>query len=118
MMSESCPSCRPVPEASRWKKFGAWAGLLFFCPCHLPITIGGFLVILSASGLPIAASWGRPLLYAVFGLSFVFLLVVLIRMAMRKRDQERHREEEHAFHEAPSRLEATRPAGQAVPTES
>lgn len=78
---------------------GAWTGLILFCPCHLPLTIAGLLVILSASGLPIAESWGRPLLYAFFGGSFVFFLVLLMRMLSKQRDRQREQEAEHALHE-------------------
>lgn len=97
-MKENCLACRPAEEGGRWKKFGAWTGLIFFCPCHLPLTITGLLVVLTAAGIPIAGSWGKPLLYGVFGVSFVFFLVVVLRMVMRKRDQERAREAEHAIH--------------------
>lgn len=100
-MSETCPACRPMESHSRWKKFGAWVGVVFFCPCHLPVTIAGMLVLLSATGVPIAESWGRPLVYGVFVLSFLFFVIVLIRMAARRRDRERHMEDEHALHSAP-----------------
>lgn len=98
-MSEKCAACRPIQSESRWKRFGAWTGLILFCPCHLPLTIAGLLVILSASGLPIADSWGRPLLYAIFGGSFLFFLILVFRMVSRHRARERERAAEHALHE-------------------
>ena len=98
-MSDDCSACKVLPAESRWKKFAAWTGLIFFCPCHLPLTIAGLILIISASGIPIADSWGRPLLYAVFGGAFVFFLVLVLRMVSRRRELERERDAEHALHE-------------------
>lgn len=95
---EACSRCRPAPTQGRFKRVGAWAGILLFCPCHLPLTIAGLLVMLSAAGLPGSAPWIRPLLFALFGASFVSFVVVLLRMAMRRREQDRVQEIEHEAH--------------------
>lgn len=97
-MTEDCSACAPIQGESRWKKFGAWTGLILFCPCHLPLTIAGLILMISAAGVPIADSWGRPLLYAVFGGSFLFFLIMVVRMVSRHRERERAQEEAHAKH--------------------
>ncbi len=99
-MTEDCTTCKAIPTASRWRKFAAWTGLIFFCPCHLPLTIAGLILIISASGIPIGDSWGRPLLYAIFGGAFVFFLLIVLRMVSRRRALERDRDAEHARHQA------------------
>lgn len=96
---DTCSQCQPVaPQGGRLKRTGAWIGLLLFCPCHLPLTIAGLLLMLSAWGLPASEPWMRPVLYAVFGGSFTFFVVVLVRWAMRRRDLERAREAQHEAH--------------------
>lgn len=108
-MTADCAHCVPAPSVKGWKKFGAWAGAIFFCPCHLPLTIAGLLVMLSAAGVPIATSWGQPLLYAIFGVSFTFFAVLLLRWTIRRRDHERQQDAAHALH-APSDASAPSPA--------
>lgn len=101
-MTDACLQCAPGPGESRWKTFGAWLGLLFFCPCHLPFTITGFMVLLAGAGIPIAEGWARPALFAFFGLAFVGFLWLVLRRAVQRRDRERAREREHAGHAAPA----------------
>ena len=71
-----------------------FVGAMVFCPCHLPLTAAGFAALLGTAWLV-----DNPaLLYLVFGVTYLFFLVLGVRYVFRARDREREREQEHARH--------------------
>lgn len=94
-MSEACAACNvAVPEASRWKGAALFVGAIFFCPCHLPATIGALAAVGGTAWLT-----GNPwLLYLVFGVVYLLVLGFGLKYLLRRRDEERARETLHAHH--------------------
>lgn len=95
-MTQACAACTVAPEESRLKGVALFVGAMVFCPCHLPLTAAGLSALIGAAWL--AAN--PALLYAVFGVTYLFFLVFGMRYVFRWRDKERQREEAHAAHAA------------------
>lgn len=91
-MVAPCDACQIEPPKGRVKEASAVVGLLLFCPCHLPVTIAGFVALAAAMGVSAGAAWLRPTLYGVYGAAFLVLIVLLVQMAARRRAFEREHE--------------------------
>lgn len=94
-MSQDCAACNAaVPEGSRWKGVALFVGAIFFCPCHLPATIGGLTIIGGTAWLT-GNAW---LVYLVFGVAYLLVLGFGLKYLLRRRDEENGRESLHAQH--------------------